>query len=413
MEYDVKESTIQSFVNVLRSESTNRANATSSALGETRRSIDDMILSTVHESPSYAEHEAVFFEYNNEFDALFCVFIHSTVRGQAQGGTRFLKYESMNDLISDGLRLSQAMTMKNAVADIWWGGGKSIICPLNHREYSSEERTRLFQAFGLFVASLNGVYVAAEDMNTTPNDMLDILSKCRYVTCLPEVVGGSSNPSFWTAKGVLRAMQATLKACMSKDSLKDIKVGVQGVGNVGGQLAKLLAGEGAEVYIFDTNVNACCQLQAELPDIRIMNDFDDMLAAKLDIFSPCARGGILNSKTIPVLNSSFIIGAANNQLLEPDMDALRIRARGIVYLPDFFINRMGITNCANEQYGRVEVDLEDAVQNIYDDTEDLILSAMINSLTPLEVANNLAENKAKMPHPIWGHRGPKLMATIK
>jgi glutamate dehydrogenase/leucine dehydrogenase len=63
---------------------------------------------------------------------------------------------------------------------------------------------------------------------------------------------------------------------------------------------------------------------------------------------------VVNVNTIPLLKAKYIIGAANNQLLVSPSDADNLFERKITYLPDFFINRMGIINCANEQYGRLD-----------------------------------------------------------
>lgn len=368
-----------------------------------------LIATQVRQNAGYADHEAICFHVDAECECLYFVFIHNTVRGMAQGGTRMLKYGSMNDLFFDGLRLSKAMTEKNAVAEIWWGGGKSIICPLDILpEKGSEQRKRVFERFGGFVASLNGVYVAAEDMNTTPEDMLTILSQNRFVTCLPRNVGGSSNPSPWTALGVFRAMKAALQYKEGKKSLEGTTVLVQGLGNVGLILAKLCAENGASILGADQNPQALKLLLAEIPGARSIPN-EQVYKTPCDIFAPCARGGVLDDAEVATMPCRYVIGAANNPLVNDAVHAEALHQRNILYLPDFFVNRMGIINCANEQYGYLEEDLQLASEKIYTDVLALLKEADSNQQTPYKIALARANNLSAQPHPIWGHRGKRII----
>jgi glutamate dehydrogenase/leucine dehydrogenase len=361
----------------------------------------------------YDSHEAVFIKYDEETNCMFFIFVHNTIRGQAQGGTRMRPYATIEELLQDGLRLSRAMTEKNAVAELWWGGGKAIICPLDElNTITGEKRTLVFKNYGRFVASLNGIYIAAEDMNTTPQDMLQILSACRFVTCLPPDVGGSSNPSIWTARGIFNAILATLQFYEGSKELKGKTIGIQGVGNVGMNLAKSLLDAGANIVAYDINKQACEAIKGYSTRVKILEEDGDIYHEKMDIFSPCAGGAIINADTIPQLQATYVIGAANNQLESPKDDANALADRGIVYLPDYFINRMGIINCANEQYGWLKNDLEVAMKAIYVDTLRLLTEASKKNVMPIEISTKEASEKAKKAHPIWGHRGKLLLKEI-
>lgn len=380
----------------------------------------------VSRMPDFAQHEAIFFKLDEETQCLFIVFVHNTTRGQSQGGTRLKHkgYEQFGELIKDGLRLSRGMTEKNSVAGIWWGGGKAIICPLTpeafkeidqhkienrHKIYTNLPlRKKLFSNYGRFVASLNGVYIAAEDMNTTPEDMRTILSACRYVSCLPPEVGGGSNPSIWTARGVFQSMLATIKFYEGKEDLAGKKVSIQGLGNVGFALAEMVLNSGADIVVYDYDA-AAYQLVAPYGDRVKPVSAEAIVTEPVDIFAPCAIGGILTPGIIAQLNCKYIAGAANNQLADPAKDYLLLASRGIVYLPDFFINRMGIVNSANEQYGRIESDIEAEVKNIYTDTLALLEECTATKQPTQEVALKWAGEKSTIPHPIWGHRGIQLV----
>lgn len=376
--------------------------------------------------PDFTQHEAIFFKLDEATQCLFIVFVHNTTRGQSQGGTRLKHkgYEQFGELIKDGLRLSRGMTEKNSVAELWWGGGKAIICPLTpeafaaidqhkienrHKVYTNLPlRKKLFTNYGRFVASLNGVYIAAEDMNTTPEDMLTILSACRYVSCLPPEVGGGANPSGWTARGVFQAMLAAVKFYEGKDDLSGKKVSIQGLGNVGFALAEMVLESGADIIVYDNDA-AAYQLVAPYGNRVTTVSAATIYTEPTDIFAPCAIGGILTPEIISKLSCKYVVGAANNQLANAAKDHLPLAERGIVYLPDFFINRMGIVNSANEQYGRIESDIEAAVQHIYTDTLALLEECAASKTTPQETAISWARKKSVIPHPIWGHRGIRLV----
>jgi glutamate dehydrogenase/leucine dehydrogenase len=138
-------------------------------------------------SPDYSGHEGIFFEADAETDSLFVVAVHRTIRGAGQGGTRLKRYETVNNIFTDAMRLSKGMTEKNSFAQIWWGGGKSVIHPpTSPKLVPVEIRTKIFTNFGRFIASLNGLYVCAEDMNTTPEDMRLIHANNRFCTCIPK-----------------------------------------------------------------------------------------------------------------------------------------------------------------------------------------------------------------------------------
>lgn len=370
-------------------------------------------LAGMEQMPDYDNHEGVFFRADAESSCLFFAFIHHTNRGQAQGGTRFFSYETMQDLLSDGLRLSKAMSEKCAVAGLWWGGGKSIICPVGFsiKDATPERRKVIFANFGKFIASLHGAYVAAEDMNTTPEDMQTILSQNRFVTCIPKTAGGSGNPSPFTAEGVFKSMLATARVLEGKSDLSGMSVSIQGLGNVGGALARYVLESGvSRLYVTDLMQERMEQVKSWAPNVvEIVSSKEALLSQPCDIFAPCAGGKVIDDQTIEWLKCRYVIGAANNQLERPERHAAMLHAKGILYLPDFFINRMGIINCANEQYGWLETTLQEEVVKIYEDTVHLLEESRNRNISPQEMAMIQAGEAMKKMHPIWPGRGKQLI----
>lgn len=365
-------------------------------------------------SHDFADHEAVFIARDPAIDTIFTAFVHDTRRGLAQGGLRIAPYANMADLMSDGLRLSQGMTRKNALAGLPWGGGKGIIPLPAHvpsvekfMEYT-EERQELFMSYGRFVASLGGVYYTAEDMGTGTSDMNTLLSQNRFTTCIGADRGGSGNPSRYTARGVFRAIQAAWGSLTGSEDLRGVRVAIQGVGNVGSPLLEILHDAGCRLSVADVGPKALAAVREKYPDVTIVDPPDGIFDVEADIFSPCARGEQLNEKTIPRLKVRMVCGAANNQLREPN-DAEELARRGILYVPDYLCNRMGIVNCADEWRGYLEEDVRLAAEQVYVDTLRVVRQAERLRISTAKAADTLADVAAAELHPLIGHRGRRLL----
>lgn len=376
------------------------------------------VVELMRSSPDFAAHEAVFIGRDDAFPTLFFGFVHDTHRGLAQGGLRYAAYATVADLLTDGLRLSRGMTRKNALAEIWWGGGKGILARTEGIKSRDEllepsaERDRLFEAYGAFIASLDGIYYTAEDFGTTTRDMNSILRKNRFVTCIAPELGGSGNPSQLTARGVLQSIKASWKHLQGQDSLEGVRVALQGVGNVGGRLARLLAAEGALLTIADPNPEAIDKIVEEIPATRVVEG-EAIFDAEADILAPCARGAQINEDTIPRLKVRLVCGAANNILDDPERDAEALQARGILFVPDYVANRMGIVNCADEWCGKpLAEDLDKAIAKVYTDTLKLLERASQSGQTTTLTAEALADEKAQELHPLFGHRGRRLTERL-
>lgn len=363
-------------------------------------------------------HEGIFIGREPGLDALFWAFVHDTRRGLSQGGLRFTAYQSLADVLVDGLRLSQGMTRKNALAGLSWGGGKGIMTLPMAYQHPSEfkagpERQRYFEAYGRFVASLGGAYYTAEDVGTNTADMQAIQSQNRFTTCIPASHGGSGNPSPFTARGVLRAMQAAWLSLTGSDSLQGVKVAVQGTGNVGSALIHYLDDLGAVVYVTDINQAALAALKAERPRLNLVQPPDAIFDLDADVFAPCAIGAQVNVDTIPRLKVKLVCGAANNILREPEADAKRLGERGIGFVPDFVCNRMGIVNCADEWQGYLAEDVRLAAEQVFPDTLRVFKYARNRYATTTQAAIDLADMAASELHPMLGHRGRRLIDHLQ
>jgi glutamate dehydrogenase/leucine dehydrogenase len=338
---------------------------------------------------------------------------------------RYWPYASLGDFVSDGLRLALGMGRKCALAGLWWGGGKAVIArEPGERWRDPGHRRALFADFGRFVASLSGCYVTAEDAGTTPADMAEIYRHTRFATCVPTELGGSGNPSAMTARGVLCAMEAALEF-LELGSLDGKRIAMQGAGNVGTHMIEGLLEKGVQEVVASELSH---RRQAALIDrfegtaltVRLVEPGDDaILAEPCDILAPNALGGVLGPGSISRLQARIVCGAANNQLVDDERDALLLAARGITYVPDYVANRMGIVACSNEHAGSLPDDPEiarhldrEASDSIHQVTQRILALARSGEMTSVAAANQLADLRAEELHPIWGHRARAIIDAL-
>ncbi|MFQ5710103.1 MAG: Glu/Leu/Phe/Val dehydrogenase, partial [bacterium] len=386
------------------------------------RPIADFILA---DQRDFMQHEGLFFQISPHHETLQGAFVHRTNRGQGAGGVRYWRYHTLEDYLRDGLRLSKGMTRKNALAGLWWGGGKGVMAQ-NPAVDESDARVRaeIYRDYGAFMTSLRGCYVTAEDVGTNVADMANIFSQTRFTTCIPPTVGGSGNPSIPTARGVICGMEAALEF-LNRGGLAGKTVAVQGMGNVGGPLIGYLFEKRVKkVLACDTNPTRVQQLKRELSDQALEAYVADpgdhtILFTDCDILAPCATGAILNPQTIPGIKAKIVCGAANNQLEDSQRDDRLLHEHGVLYVPDFLTNRMGIVNCANEQYGYVTNDpaierhlSRDWQHSIYQTTLQVLGESQQTGEPPAKVAIGIADKLSLENHPIFGHRGPQIIDSL-
>ena len=300
------------------------------------------------EHPSFDEHEYVLFATDPETQLKALIAVHSTARGPATGGCRLWKYPDSTAAMEDVLRLSKGMSYKNAMADLPLGGGKSVIM----RPEGDWDRDALFQAFGRAIEALNGLYITAEDVGVSPDDMMNIHKETDYVVGLPEGEAASGDPSPLTAEGVFKGIGVCVKHAYGRDDLEGVRVAVQGVGHVGEYTCSHLHKAGAELIITDVNEEALERVSSKY-GAKVVKP-DAIYDQDVDVFAPCALGGVVNPDTIDRLKGKVVAGAANNVLATPDMGEA-LRKRGILYAPDYVINAGGIINVAGEVKGAYDL----------------------------------------------------------
>jgi len=340
---------------------------------------------TAFDNPNFDDHEEVHHFFDPVTSTRAVIAIHSTVLGPAAGGCRLWHYASADEAVTDALRLSRGMTYKNAMAGLPFGGGKAVLLASEDRKKSPA----LFEFFGQCVESLGGKYVTAEDVGVSTEDMRCVSRVTNFVSGLPSSVGQvGGDPSPWTAKGVFLSIQAAVHHLRGQESLQGVRVAVQGAGNVGRHLCKLLADAGASVTIADINADNVSRL-LKVVDAKVV-DPADLLTEDVDVLSPCALGAVLDSESIPNIKAPIIAGGANNQL-GSEQDGSSLLDRGIVYVPDYVANAGGIISVAGEYLGNTDIrSITTAVEQIPQRVASVLDTAKRENRPSNQVADEMA-----------------------
>ena len=318
------------------------------------------------------------------------VALHSSVLGSALGGARLWTYPHWSDALGDALRLSAAMTLKNAAAGLDAGGGKAVLALPPGTTLDADRRRAAFLDLGDAVESLHGLYRTAEDVGSTTDDMLVVSERTEHVVGLPDAVGGSGEPAGPTSLGVYESLRATLERVAGTSDVDGRRITISGLGQVGSRLAVRLSAEGARLTVTDVNP-AKRDLAAELGAEWIAPGEEHLVPA--DVFVPAGIGGLLTDEVIDSLDAKAVCGPANNPLADHS-GAARLAGRGILYAPDFVVNAGGVIylDLEAKQLGtRPEImervaQIGDTVRRIFDEAES-------RGVTPLEAAEGLAAER--------------------
>lgn len=307
--------------------------------------------------------------------------IHNTNLGPALGGCRFIEYNSTAEALLDAMRLARGMSYKSALANLPLGGGKSVII----KPSVPYDRQAYFHQFGKFVEELNGRYITALDSGAELTDM-DIISL--HTTHVASLTKHNGDPSFSTAKGILRGIEAAVAFKLKRDNLRGIHIAVQGLGHVGFNLAGHLHELGAILTVADIDENRVERAKALFGATSV--SIEDIHKVPCDVFSPCALGAIINDVTINQLQTTIIAGAANNQLAHTYHGKL-LHDMKILYAPDYVINAGGVIFAASKYFKTPEHIVESQIDGINQVLTSIFLRSEKENKPTSEIADKMAE----------------------
>ena len=310
------------------------------------------------------------------------VAIHDTSFGPGVGGTRMRPYATLDAATLDALRLSRAMTYKAVMAGVARGGAKAVILGDPARDKSRA----LLQAYARVLERLGGRFHTGPDMGIDGRDVAVLGRMTKHITHTVE--GAKVNAAELTALGVLESVKSVARLLGAE--LRGLHVAVQGLGQVGARVARLLGAAGVRLTIADVDEGRVERAALQLGAARVAAD--EIYDVEADVFSPNAMGGILNDATLPRLACRAVCGAANEQLEEP-RHGDELHARGILYAPDYVVNAGGLLSLLFELGETDEEGVTRRVVGIGDRLFELLQRARAEAAPPQRVADRIVEER--------------------
>jgi len=308
--------------------------------------------------------------------------IHNTQFGPALGGCRFVEYDNETQATQDVISLARGMSYKAALAGVPQGGGKAVIM----KPKGDYDPLKLFTEFGRFVESLHGQYITAIDSGTSAKEMDLIQTETSYVTSTSQ----TENPSIYTAKGVFEGIKAAVKHRLHRDDLSGIKVALQGVGNVGMALGRMLNKAGAYVIVADVNQTNIDIARRDFASRVVSPEY--IHQTPCEVFAPCGLSNVINDKSVDELGCMIVAGSANVQLTRPDLGQ-KIHDKGVLYAPDYVINAGGLVYASLLRLGHSQDQIFSKIEQIQHTLSDIFIQSDSQRMATSEIADALARDK--------------------
>ena len=283
------------------------------------------------------------------------VVYYNTARGPAKGGIRVWPTVTMGHVIE----LAEKMVWKTALVGIPFGGGKSGI-RLDPSEFTRMQKTAILKEYVRLLRPdlLNGTYVPAPDMGTSPADMAVIFGETHLPECVtgkPPRIGGLPGRLEATGRGLATAVQAGATKFL-RHNVSGLRVAIQGFGNVGSWCAHFLSGNGAKIVAAsDISGGVCAKGGLDIPKLaewasqgNLLADYPEydkitnaeLLAMNVDILVPAATEEVITGENAAAVSARMIVEGANGPVTDEADEVLD--EKGIPILPDILANSGGV-----------------------------------------------------------------------
>jgi leucine dehydrogenase len=342
------------------------------------------------------DHEQILVRRGSRSGLPVILALHSTALGPAAGGLRLWHYPDWRDGLTDALRLSAAMTLKFAAADLARGGGKTVVALPPGTQPDPARRRDVLYDVAEVIDSMGGSYAVGPDVGTAPADMAVIGEVTAHVFCRPQELGGSGDSSPHTAQGTLAALRAVSRRLYGDGDLKGLRMGLIGLGHVGQHLARLLTAEKVELTVTDIDP-AKMKIAEELG--AAWRSPEEIISTDVDILIPAALGGVLTTRIVPDLRCRAVVGPANNQLDTAQVAEL-LHQRGILWIPDYVASAGGVVNAITTELHRFTADQALArVRAIEGIVAELLQTADDLHVTPAQAGHEMAQRRIRAAVP--------------
>ena len=338
--------------------------------------------------------------------------IDNTVLGPGKGGIRMTPDVSEEEV----LRLARAMTWKNALAGIPYGGAKAGIV---WKGGSEEKKKALVQAFAkAFEKFIPEEYIAGPDVNTGEKEMqwfVEATENCDSATGKPaslcnDLFGISNKAGFphelgSTGFGVAQSTKAAVESMGLE--MNGLTVSIHGFGNVGTFTYKFLSEMGAKVIAIADKEGALLAKNGFDPKImdkiikegKSITEYSgeaekisdkDFWSLKVDVLIPASVTDVINEDNKEVINAQLIVEGGNIPMRENTEDELF--KKGIMFVPDFVANAGGVISSSAELQGYSKEKMFEIIEErIVKTTKEVINESIKTHLNPRAVALSLAK----------------------
>ena len=329
------------------------------------------------------EHENILYIKDKQTGLKAVIAIHDTTLGAAFGTVNIQQYDQVNKAFEDVIKYSRSATYKAALAGLSIGGAHAILLA-NEDETVTPEQLR---KFGTYINLLKGKFIATPSSSISKEDFNYIQETTTHTVSFKSK---SLNLSTLTAYGVIQGIKASAFYLWNTEELKDRKIVIQGVGNVGRQLVEFLVKEDAEITISDIDSSKVEYLLEKFPHLNAIAP-EDVVTFEADILIPAAKGGILNEFTIPLLNYKLVAGPADNQLKNEEEDGKLLEEYGILFTPDFLINAGSLITNYFEFIQADKDHLQAKIEKIYITTLETFFYAKQKNSAPITAAKKIVK----------------------
>ncbi|MFX0044095.1 MAG: Glu/Leu/Phe/Val dehydrogenase [Candidatus Hodarchaeota archaeon] len=287
---------------------------------------------------------------------------HSTVRGPGKGGIRYAPNVNLDEVKA----LATWMTWKSSLLNLPLGGAKGGI-QIDPRKLSKNELERLTRRYTAEIINIIGpdIDIPAPDVNTNAQIMawiMDVYSMQKgrtipgVVTGKPIEIGGSVGREPATGVGLYYVLEAMCEKL--NIDLKAQTIIIQGFGNVGGTIGKLLYDQGCKILaisdisggLYYSDGLDIDKLLAWTKDGKYLQDFkdsnyklisnEDLIISKCDVLIPAALENQISNDNAKEIKCKIILEGANGPTT-PEADEILYK-KGIYVLPDILANAGGV-----------------------------------------------------------------------
>ena len=330
------------------------------------------------------------------------VAIDNTACGPAMGGVRMAPDVS----VEEAFRLARAMTMKNALAGIPYGGGKAVI--FADPALPGNEKERLMRSFAVAIRDIKE-YIPGPDMGTNEQSMAWVHDEIGRAIGLPAAIGGIPLDEIGaTGRGVAVAAEVASRYCQL--DLSHARVVIQGFGAVGTHAARLLGEKGARIVgvadisgaLHDDRGIDIASLIEHVRAGGVVKEFangatmprDAVIEIDSDIFIPAARPDVVTADNVDKLKTRLVVQGANIPVSD-EAEAM-LHRRGVLSVPDFVANAGGIICGAVEYQGGTQAEaLQRIESSIRTNTEAVLERSSEAAITPRAAGLEIAEARVR------------------